>query len=125
MPLRLLVVDDNRDSADSLALLLQSLGHEVSVAYEGQQAIDAALSFHPDVLIVDLAMPVLDGFQVAKKLRAVPEFADSVFVALSGHSDQPYFDEASKAQFDEYLVKPPKLSLLSAILSEVSERAEK
>ena len=125
MALRLLVVDDNPDSADTLALLLRSLGHEVCVAYEGQQAIDAAFSFHPDVLIVDLAMPVLDGFTVAKRLRAVPEFADSVFVALSGHSDQPYFDEASNAQFDEYLVKPPQMSLLSAILSEVSERVGK
>jgi len=125
MSLRLLIVDDNRDSADSLALLLRSLGHEVCVAYDGQQAIDAAISFHPNVLIVDLAMPVLDGFTVAKRLRAVPEFADAVFVALSGHSDQPYFDEASKAQFDEYVVKPPQMSLLSAILSEVSERVGK
>jgi DNA-binding response OmpR family regulator len=125
MSLRLLIVDDNRDSADTLALLLKSQGFDVCVAYEGEQAIQAALTFRPDVLIVDLVMPSLDGFQVAKKLRAMPAFEKSVFVALSGCSDQPHFDEASEAQFDEYVVKPPKLSLLLAILSEVSERAEK
>ena len=122
MPLRLLIVDDNRDSADSLALLLESQGFAVCVAYDGLQAIDAALSFRPDVLIVDLVMPALDGFQVAKKLRAKPEFATAVFVALSGCADQPHFDEASKAEFDEYIVKPPNIKLLLAILSEASER---
>jgi CheY-like chemotaxis protein len=125
MALRLLIVDDNRDSADSLALLLERQGFDVCVAYEGQQAIESALSFRPDVLIVDLIMPMLDGFQVAKKLRGMPEFQDSTFVALSGCSDQPHFDEASKAQFDEYLVKPPKINLLLAILSEVAERVGK
>jgi CheY-like chemotaxis protein len=125
MPLRLLIVDDNRDSADSLAMLLGAQGFAVCVAYDGQQAIDNARSFHPDVFIVDLVMPGLDGFQVAKQLRATPDFATAVFVALSGWSDQPHFDEASKAEFDEYVVKPPKLSLLLSILSEVSERAGK
>jgi CheY-like chemotaxis protein len=122
MALRLLIVDDNRDSADSLALLLEHQGFEVRVAYDGELAIEAALSFHPDVLIVDLVMPVLDGFQVAKKLRAIPEFREATFVALSGYSDQSHFDEASQAQFDEYVVKPPDVKLVMAILSEVSER---
>jgi CheY-like chemotaxis protein len=125
MALRLLIVDDNRDSADTFAVLLQHQGFDVRVAYEGQQAIEAARSFQPDVFIVDLVMPVLDGFQLAKRLRAMPEFEHSVFVALSGYSDQPHFDEASKAQFDEYLVKPPEMSLLLAILSEVTERVGK
>ncbi len=65
-------------------------------------------------------MPVLDGFQVARRLRAIPEFEHAMFVALSGYSDQSHFDEASQAQFDEYLVKPPDLRLLLAILSEAS-----
>jgi DNA-binding response OmpR family regulator len=122
MALRLLIADDNRDIADSLALLLERQGFEVRVAYDGQQAIDAARLVRPDVFIVDLVMPTLDGFQVAKQLRAMPEFERAVFVALSGLSDQAHFDEASKAQFDEYLVKPPNISLLLAILSEVAEQ---
>ena len=125
MTLRLLIVDDNRDSADTLGLLLKHEGFDVQVAYDGQQAMDLALSFRPEVLIVDLVMPVLDGFQLARQLRAMPEFENSVFVALSGYSDQTHLDEASKAQFDEYVFKPPKLSLLLAILSEASQRVEK
>jgi CheY-like chemotaxis protein len=121
MALRLLVVDDNRDSADSLAMLLQHQGFEVQAVYGGEQAIEATGSFHPDVFIVDLAMPILDGFQLARQLRAKPEFHGATFVALSGYSDQSHFDEASQAQFDEYLLKPPQLPLLLAILSEVSE----
>jgi CheY-like chemotaxis protein len=120
MALRLLVVDDNRDGADTLAMLLQSRGFEVRVAYNGEQAIETALSFCPDVLIVDLLMPAPDGFEVARRLRAMPQCAHATFVALSGCSDQPHFDEASKAQFDEYVVKPPEMSLLLAILAEVS-----
>ena len=122
MALRLLIVDDNRDSADSLASLLRHFGYEVWVAYGGPEAILAVQSFHPDVFVVDLAMPFVDGFQVARQLRAIPEFERSLFVALSGHSEQTYMDEASKAQFDEYLFKPPKIDLLLAILEEAPQR---
>jgi two-component system, chemotaxis family, CheB/CheR fusion protein len=125
MALRLLIVDDNRDMADGLALLLQREGFEVQVAYDGQRAIETALPFHPDVLIVDVVMPILNGFQVAKQLRAMPECEHSTFVALSGYSDQTRLDEASKVQFDEYLVKPLNMSLLLAILFEVSQRSGK
>jgi CheY-like chemotaxis protein len=125
MALRLLIVDDNRDSADSLALLLQFEGHETRVAYDGKQAIEAALSFCPDVLIVDLMMPILDGFQVANQLRAMPEFEHAHFVALSGYGEQTDLDEASTAQFDDYLHKPTNMGLLLAILSEVSKQIGK
>ncbi|HTU26320.1 MAG TPA: response regulator [Pirellulales bacterium] len=125
MPLQLLIVDDNRESADTLAFLLRRHNFTVDVAYDGKQAIEAAVSCRPDVFIVDLVMPHLDGFELAKRLRAMPEFAHSVFVALSGLSEQSHLDAASKAQFDEYLFKPPKIDLLLGILSEASDRAGK
>ena len=121
MTLRLLVVDDHRDVVDGLMLLLEHAGFEVKPAYSGQQAIEAAQSFHPDVLILDLGMPGVDGFQVAIQLRATPEFANKVFVALSGYAEQERLDEAAQARFDEYLVKPPSMETLLAILAEVSE----
>jgi CheY-like chemotaxis protein len=124
MGLRLLIVDDSRDVVETLSLLLKHEGFEVQVAYDGQQAIEVALAFHPDVFILDLGMPILDGFQVAKQLRAMPEFEHSTFVALTGHSEQVDLDDASKAQFDEYVLKPPKMSLLLTILSEVSSKSE-
>ena len=125
MSLRLLIVDDNSDSADTLALILQHRGFDVRVAYQGQKAIEVARSFRPNVFIVDLAMPILDGFRLAERLRAMPELEHALFVALSGYSDQNHLDEASKAQFDEYLFKPPKMDLLLAILTEVNERVGK
>jgi hypothetical protein len=70
-------------------------------------------------------MPILDGFEVAKQLRAMPEFEHSHFVALSGYSEPTHLDEASKVQFDEYLLKPLKMGLLLAILSEVSKHTGK
>ncbi len=121
MTLRLLVVDDHRDVVDGLKLLLEHAGFEVKPAYSGQQAIEAAQSFHPDVFILDLGMPGMDGFQVATQLRATPEFANKVFVALSGYAEQDRLDEAAQARFDEYLVKPPSMETLLAILAEVSE----
>jgi CheY-like chemotaxis protein len=124
MSLRLLIVDDNRDSADTLAMLLEHEGFELRVAYDGQRAIETALAFRPDVLIVDLVMPIVDGFHVVKQLRAMPEFKRALFVALSGLSDQPHLDEASNVEFDEYLFKPPQLDLLLAILSEASQQQE-
>ena len=120
MSLRVLVVDDNQDLADSLSLLLRREGFEVNVVYSGQDGIDAALLFKPDVLIVDIVMPDINGLQVANHLRAMPEFANKVFVALSGYSEQKHLDEASRAKFDEYLVKPFKRDTLMTILFEAS-----
>jgi CheY-like chemotaxis protein len=122
MALRLLIVDDNRDSADCLAMLLRHSGFDVRTAYCGQQALEVTERFHPDVFIVDLAMPLMDGFQLAKQIREMPDFERALFVALSGHSEQTYLDEASKVQFDEYLVKPPKIELLLTILAEAPQR---
>jgi CheY-like chemotaxis protein len=125
MALRLLIVDDFRESADTLAALLELKGYDVRAVYAGHQAVEAAVSFHPDVFIVDLAMPILDGFQVATQLRSMPDFKGALFVALSGYSDQSHLDEASKAQFDEYLIKPPEINVLLSILSEASGRMGK
>lgn len=118
MALRVLVADDNRDLADSLAMLLRRDGFAVQVTYGGQEAIDAAMSFHPDVLILDMVMPGIDGIQVANQLRPLPEFASKLFIALSGYSEQKILDRASTARFDEYLVKPFKREVLMDILAE-------
>jgi CheY-like chemotaxis protein len=125
MSLRLLVVDDIPDSADSLAVLLRLEGFEVRTAYDGRQAIETAVQFHPNVLVVDLVMPVVDGFEVARRLRAMPEFEHAHFIAFSGLAEQSHLDEASRVQFDEYVLKPPDLKVFKAILSEIAEHAER
>ena len=121
---RLLIADDQKDSAETLAMLLRMEGFDVEVAYDGQQALETALTFRPDILILDLNMPALDGFQVAGRLRALPQFAHKQFVALTGYGDQQHLDAASKLEFDEYLVKPCKLNLLMTILTEAAAALE-
>ncbi len=113
-----MVADDDPDTADTLAMLLRNHGYEVAVAYSGTEAISRAVEFQPDVFILDLAMPICDGYEVARRLRAMPEFAAKHFIAVTGLVDQRHRDEASQAQFDDYLVKPCKLDLLLTLLNE-------
>jgi CheY-like chemotaxis protein len=120
---KVLVADDDRDAADTLAALLRQEGHDARVAYDGEETIAAALAFEPDVLILDLAMPALDGISLARQLRTMPQFQRKCFIACTGHSDQGHLDKASRAQFDEYLIKPCRFDVLRAILGEWHERA--
>jgi CheY-like chemotaxis protein len=119
MGLRLLVVDDNADAADSLAKLLTAHGYETGVAHGGMAALELANTFNPDVFILDISMPGMDGYQLCRTLRAAAEHAQKHFVALTAHSDQSHMDGATQARFDDYLVKPCKVPVLMKILSEV------
>jgi PAS domain S-box-containing protein len=117
--LRILVVDDNQDSADSLALLLQTLGHDVRAAYEGESALLLSQGFAPQLALVDLAMPVMDGFELRREARIRPEFAQTVFVAMTGYGQPGDIENTRKAGFDAHLVKPVELTSLEALLAGV------
>ena len=86
--LRVLVVDDNRDAADSLAILLTSWGHESRITYDGPAALALAERFRPDVVCLDLAMPLMNGFELAQQLRKRDGLAESVYFVLTGNSDE-------------------------------------
>jgi CheY-like chemotaxis protein len=101
----LLVVDDNRDAADSLAVLLQLEGYEVAVAYGGREALAAALANPPALMLVDLGMPEFDGFALAREVRRHPELDQTRLVALSGFADPAHQTEAFRAGFVYYLLK--------------------
>jgi len=118
MGLRVLIVDDNSDAAESLGRLLNTLGFATAVAHEGEAGLELANTFSPDVFILDLSMPGMDGYELARRLRAQPRFSQKHYVALTAHSDQWHMDVATTAKFDDYLVKPCKLPLLLKILSE-------
>ena len=105
-PYRVLVVDDNPDTAWSLAWLLESSGHEVRVALSGFAAIEAVSDFHPDAVLLDVGLPDLDGFEVARRLRALPALAHTVLVAATGYNRDQDRRRATEAGFDHYLVKP-------------------
>jgi CheY-like chemotaxis protein len=118
---RLLVADDVRGSADILAYLLKQEGFETAVAYGGEQAVETAVNFNPDTLILDLDMPDLDGFQVATRLRAMPTFTAKRFIALTCHAEQPLLEVASKVSFDGYMVKPFDVHVLRTILADPAD----
>jgi CheY-like chemotaxis protein len=113
---RILVVDDNRDSAESLAMLLRVRGHEVRTAYDGQQALAAAEDYRPGVVILDIGLPGLDGYGVARALRATPLFRDALLVALTGYGAEEDRRACYRAGFDAHLVKPVDLVPLFGLL---------
>jgi PAS domain S-box-containing protein len=113
---RVLVVDDNRDAAESLGELVQMLGHDVDLAYDGPSAIAEAAKTHPDVVLCDIGLPGMDGYQVARELRARHEGALRL-VALSGYAQPEDVARALDAGFDQHVAKPPDPSNLDALLT--------
>jgi signal transduction histidine kinase len=104
--LRVLIVEDNRDSAESLRVLLELFGHEVSLAYSGPEGVEAAKQSHPDVVVCDIGLPGMDGFAVAEALRHEPETAEARLIAVTGYGREEDRRRAFEAGFDEHLVKP-------------------
>jgi signal transduction histidine kinase/ActR/RegA family two-component response regulator len=122
VPLRVLVVDDNRDAADSLGVLLGFLGYSVEVAHDGAAALRIAERFHPGLVLLDLGMPEMDGYEVARRLRAQPRWRDVVLVALTGWGQEEDRQRSREAGFDHHLVKPTDLDALQQLFAEVAER---
>ncbi len=121
-PLRILLVDDNRDSADSLAMLLELKGHEVRIAYDGPQALAVAPRLAPHLALIDLAMPKMDGYATLEALRAMPALADTVFAAMTGFGHASDRERTRSAGFDAHLVKPVELSFFDAMLEQAEAR---
>ena len=117
--LRVLIVDDNRDGADALGLLVEELGNQTHVTYGGTQALDVATAFRPDLILVDLVMPGMDGCALVTRLRQIPAFTDTRIVAITGLKDEEFKVMAEKAGCDAVLVKPVALTQIKAALASV------
>lgn len=113
---RILVVDDNVDAAESLGTMLAYSGHEVKVAHGGEEALTAAREFEPDVMILDLGMPGMDGYAVARAIRADPRLGQTRLIALSGYGQPEDRRRTADVGFDEHLVKPVEHDILNAAL---------
>ncbi len=114
---RVLVVDDHRDAADSLALLLRLLGAEAHVARDGPQALEAVGTVRPAVVLLDIGMPGMDGYEVARRVRLRPEWREVVLVALTGWGQEEDRRRSREAGFDHHLVKPVDPPALEALLA--------
>jgi signal transduction histidine kinase/CheY-like chemotaxis protein len=118
--LRIVAVDDNRDAVDTLALLLGRLGAAVTVAYDGESALEAIRAERPRLALVDLGMPVVDGFELARRVREEPALDDVALVALSGWGLEPDRKRSRAAGFDHHLVKPVDVDALRALLASLA-----
>jgi nitrogen-specific signal transduction histidine kinase len=117
MPRRIVLIDDNRDAAESLAMLLRLKGHEVHIAYDGPAGVALALKTSPDCVLVDIGLPGIDGYEVAKRLRSQHEDG-MLLVALTGYGQTGDRIKSEQAGFDHHLVKPVAQNVLEDLLRE-------
>jgi CheY-like chemotaxis protein len=116
---RILVVDDDHDSAESLAMLIQLMGHEVRAAHNGLAAVDLAEAFRPDLIVLDIGMPGLDGYEVCRRIRQHSWGRAAVIAALTGWSRDEDRDRSEQAGFDHFLVKPVDPKALENLIAAV------
>ncbi|HSQ04411.1 MAG TPA: ATP-binding protein, partial [Burkholderiales bacterium] len=122
--LRILVVDDNRDSADSMAALLELRGHEVRQAYEGSGALALAADFEPQIVLLDIGLPKMSGYEVAQRLRTMPALKRTKIVAMTGYGNTEDRQRAAQSGFDDHLIKPVDLTALDALLEAYHARPD-
>jgi CheY-like chemotaxis protein len=121
-PRRVLIVDDNEDAANSLALLLKLGGHETASVYSASDALVHAAAFKPDVVLLDIGLPGMDGYEVAQRMRELPGLRDIRLVAVTGYGRSDDRLRAREAGFDDHLTKPVEFGLLDRTLAAVRAR---
>jgi signal transduction histidine kinase/ActR/RegA family two-component response regulator len=124
-PRRVLIVDDNRDAASSLSLLLKLLGCEVAVANQGADALALLPSFRPAVILLDIGMPGMDGYEVARRIRERPEFREVLLIALTGWGQQEDRRRTAEAGFDYHLIKPADPNEIETLLASLPQREKR
>jgi CheY-like chemotaxis protein len=113
---RVLVVDDNVDAAESMAALLSLLGHEIQTAHDGEQAVEAAKAFEPDLILMDIGMPKVDGLEATRRIRQLPLRKRPLIAALTGWGQDADRKGSSEAGIDRHLVKPVDLEAVQQLL---------
>jgi CheY-like chemotaxis protein len=116
-PCRVLIVDDNEDSANSLAMILKLGGHETASVYTAVDALQHAATFKPDVVLLDIGLPGMDGYEVAQKMRELPGLRNIRLVAVTGYGRSDDRRRAREAGFDDHLTKPVEFAVLERMLA--------
>ena len=116
IPVRILVVDDNVDAADGLKMVLELDGEEARVAYDGQSALATAREFRPQIALLDVGMPGMDGYEIARRLRSAPETRGAILVAVTGWGQTEDRRRSKEAGLDYHLVKPVEPATLQRLV---------
>jgi DNA-binding response OmpR family regulator len=111
-----MVADDNRDTADSLGILLEMMGHEVQRAYDGASAISLARTYRPDIALLDIGLPDMSGLDVARSIRGLPNGRDVLLIAVTGWGQDDDRRRSAEAGFDHHLIKPLDRAALESLL---------
>ena len=117
--MNILVIDDNVALCETLAIMLETLGHVPTVAMTGYAGIDAAKSCEPKLILLDLGLPDISGYETCRLLRGIPGLKDVVIVAQSGHDESEDMDRATAAGFDRFIVKPAPFEQLEELVSSI------
>jgi two-component system CheB/CheR fusion protein len=115
-------VDDNVDALESSAALLRIDGHDVQTARDGPATLLAVEQFSPEVVLLDIGLPGMDGYEVARRIRSMPDQHDTLLIAHSGYGEEEHLQRATQAGFDHHLIKPADLGQLSALVALCRER---
>lgn len=121
-PLKILVVDDRADAAKTLSLLLQLDGHDARPAFDGAEGLEAAEDFEPDVVFLDLGLPVMDGYEVAERIRQNAALDHTMLVALTGYGPGERGERRRRSDFDHHLLKPAEIADIRDLLTQAAER---
>ena len=103
---RLLVVDDNKDAAESMSMLLEVWGHDVAFAYDGPSALETAQQWRPQAVLLDIGLPGMDGYEVAARLRELPQAKGAVLIAITGYGQEDDRVRSRRVGIDHHLIKP-------------------
>jgi len=118
-PQRILIADDNADSAESMGMLLRLMGNDVRIAADGLEAVEQAATFQPDIVLMDIGMPRLDGYEAARRIRKQAWSRDTLLVAVTGWGPSDDSEEATAAGFDRHFTKPLDPAELRRLVSSI------
>jgi PAS domain S-box-containing protein len=121
---RILVVDDSEDSADIMGMFLRRKGNDVRIAYDGVEAVEAAETFHPEFVLLDISLPRMNGYEVARRIRQQPACRDVILVAMTGRGQDEDKRRALKAGFNFHAVKPMELTTIEELLAEYAQTTD-
>ncbi len=120
--LRILIVEDLHDSADSLAILVRLWGHDVLVVYDGLSALEAGLANPPDVVLLDIGLPKMNGYDLARRFREAPATAEALLVAITGYGREIDVQRCKEAGIDHHFLKPVDPAELQQVLAKAAQR---